>query len=114
MAPQARHTLHYGWVIFGLSFINLVTEGGLKSTIPVVYVALRDSFHWSAAVTSGVFSLAGLVGGLGAPLLGRLLDRLGPRALSPATAWAEGAQFNGRPSPWADCSFCWGGAPVAS
>src|SRR5262249_18058945 len=83
MASQARHTLHYGWVIFGLSFVNLVAEGGLKSTIPVVYVALRDSFHWSAAVTSGVFSLAGLVGGLGAPLLGRLLDRLGPRALFP-------------------------------
>jgi MFS family permease len=32
-------------------------------------------------VTSGVFSLAGLVGGLSAPLLGRLLDRLGPRYL---------------------------------
>jgi hypothetical protein len=32
----------------------------------VVYVALRDSFHWNAVVTSGVFSLAGLVG-LSAP-----------------------------------------------
>ena len=62
MARQARHTLHYRWIIFGLSFLNLVTEGGLKSTVPVIYVALRDSFHWSAAVTSSVFSLAGLVG----------------------------------------------------
>ena len=81
MAQQARHSLHYGWVIFGLSFLNLVTEGGLKSTVPVLYVALRDSFQWSAAVTSSVFSLAGLVGALGAPLLGRLLDRWGPRYL---------------------------------
>ena len=83
MALQARQTLHYGWIIFGLSFLNLVAEGGLKSTIPVVYVALRDSFHWSAAVTSSIFSLAGLVGALGAPLLGRLLDRWGPRYLFP-------------------------------
>jgi MFS family permease len=83
MMRRARHTLHYGWVIFGLSFLNLVTEGGLKNTVPVVYVALRDSFHWSAAVTSSVFSLAGLVGGLGAPLLGRLLDRWGPRYVFP-------------------------------
>ena len=78
-----RRHLHYGWVIFGLSFLNLVTEGGLKNTVPVLYVALRDSFHWSAAVTSSVFSLAGLVGALGAPLLGRLLDRWGPRYLFP-------------------------------
>jgi MFS family permease len=83
MARQARYRLHYGWVIFGLSFLNLVTEGGLKSAVPVLYVALRDSFHWSAAVTSSVFSLAGLVGALGAPLLGRLLDRWGPRYLFP-------------------------------
>ena len=83
MARQARHRLHYGWIIFGLSFLNLVAEGGLKNTVPVLYVALRDSFHWSAAVTSSVFSLAGLVGALGAPLLGRLLDRWGPRYLFP-------------------------------
>ena len=83
MARQARHSRHYGWIIFGLSFLNLVTEGGLKSTVPVLYVALRDSFQWSAAVTSSVFSLAGLVGALGAPLLGRLLDRWGPRYLFP-------------------------------
>src|SRR5919109_3945802 len=81
MARQARHSRQYGWVIFGLSVLNLVTEGGLKNTVPVLYVALRDSFQWSAAVTSSVFSLAGLVGGLGAPLLGRLLDRWGPRYL---------------------------------
>ena len=83
MGRQGRQPLQYGWVIFGLSFLNLVTEGGLKNTVPVVYVALRDSFHWSAAVTSGVFSLAGLVGALVAPLLGRLLDCWGPRYLFP-------------------------------
>lgn len=83
MMRRQREPLHYGWVIFGLSALNLMIEGGMKSTVPVIYVALRDSFHWSAAVTSGVFSLAGLVGGLGAPLVGRLLDLWGPRYLFP-------------------------------
>jgi len=70
---------HYGWAIFGLSFSNLFVEGGIKNTVPVIYVALRDSFQWSATTTSSIFSVAGLVSGLGAPALGALLDRLGPR-----------------------------------
>jgi uncharacterized membrane protein AbrB (regulator of aidB expression) len=47
--------------------------------VPVVYVALRDSFHWSAAATSGVFSLGGLTGAPHALQLGRGLGiMLGP------------------------------------
>jgi MFS family permease len=83
MRRQARDQLQYGWVIFALSFTNLMVEGAVKNAVPVVYVALRDSFHWSASATSGIFSLAGLVGGLSAPLLGRLLDRWGGRILFP-------------------------------
>jgi MFS family permease len=83
MRRQARDQPQYGWVIFALSFTNLMVEGAVKNTVPVVYVALRDSFHWSASATSGIFSLAGLVGGLSAPLLGRLLDRWGGRWLFP-------------------------------
>ena len=74
---------HYGWAIFGLTFANLTAEGGAKGVVPVLFVALREGFGLSATATAAVFSAAGLVGALGAPLVGRLLDRMGPRYLFP-------------------------------
>ena len=38
----------YRWVIFGLSFSNMMAEGGITDTVPVIYLAVRNYFHWSA------------------------------------------------------------------
>ena len=69
----------YRWVMFGLSFSNMMAEGGITDVVPVIYLALRNAFHWSATATSGIFSVAGLTGTITAPIAGRLLDRLDPR-----------------------------------
>ena len=78
-----RSRLHYGWVVFVLSLGNLTVEGGTKNSEAVFFNALRQSFHGSATYTASIFSLAGLVGALSAPLLGILLDRWGARILFP-------------------------------
>lgn len=79
----ARSRLHYGWVVFVLSLGNLTVEGGTKNSEAVFFNALRQSFQASSTYTAAIFSLAGLVGALSAPLLGILLDRWGARALFP-------------------------------
>lgn len=78
-----KRKLHYGWVIFGLTFANLTIEGGAKNSQPVFLLALRNSFGSSVTLTSAIFSVAGLVGAFSSPLLGRLLDRFGPRVMFP-------------------------------
>ncbi len=83
MLIAARSRLHYGWVIFVLSLGNLTVEGGTKNSEAVYFNALRDAFGKSATYTSAVFSLAGLIGAISAPLLGILLDRWGARVLFP-------------------------------
>jgi MFS family permease len=80
---SVKRRLHYGWVIFGLTFTNLTVEGGAKNSQPVFLVALRDNFNSSATATSALFSVSGLVGAISAPFLGRVLDRMGPRFLFP-------------------------------
>ena len=76
-----RKKAHYGWAIFGLSFINLTVEGGIKNSEPVFFVALLDTFGAGAAATAALFSVAGLVGAFSAPFLGRFLDNAGPRVM---------------------------------
>ena len=83
LVRNVRRSHHYGWVIFVLAGGNLTVEGGMKNSVPVIFVALRDGFGRSAAATSAVFSASGITGGLAAPLVGWLLDRLGPRRLFP-------------------------------
>lgn len=83
MLKAARARLHYGWVIFVLSLGNLTVEGGTKNSEAVYFNALREAFGRSSTYTSAVFSLAGLVGAITAPLLGILLDRWGARVLFP-------------------------------
>ena len=76
-------TFHYGWIILGLIFGNLFVEGGVRNTQPVLLPALRQNFGGSAAMTSAVFSASGIVSGFAAPVIGRILDRIGPRYLFP-------------------------------
>ena len=83
MITTIRRRLHYGWVIFALTFSNLTVEGGAKNVQGVFLVALRDHFRSSVALTAAVFSASGLFGALAAPFLGIFLDRFGPRALFP-------------------------------
>ena len=83
MLTAVKRRVHYGWVIFALTFTNLTVEGGSKNVQSVFLVALRDYFRSSVALTAAVFSASGLFGAFIAPLLGMFLDRFGPRALFP-------------------------------
>ena len=83
MVATIKRRLHYGWVIFALTFSNLTVEGGSKNVQSVFLVAFRDHFRSSVALTSAIFSASGLFGAFIAPFLGLFLDRYGPRVMFP-------------------------------
>jgi len=74
---------HYSWVILGLTFSNLFVEGGVRNSRPVFLPALREGFGGSAAMTSAIFSVSGVVSGFTTPILGKLLDKIGPKYMFP-------------------------------
>jgi len=75
--------VYYGWTVLFICFINVCGEGAIKNLFPLILLPLSETFGWSRAATSAIFSTAGLFSGLCSPLIGTLLDKLGPRKLFP-------------------------------
>ena len=70
---------YYGWVIVGLAMISMSFWFGVRTSFSVFFVALIDHFHWSRAEAAGAQSVAMLVYMIMAPIVGILVDRIGPR-----------------------------------
>ena len=74
--------MFYGWKLVGLALLVIgLASGPIWSGVGVWVKALEMHFGWSRAQLTGAFSLAQLEGSILGPLLGYLIDRLGPRRM---------------------------------
>src|SRR4051812_2271595 len=69
------------WLMLGGAFAAFTISAALMHAYPVYLVAFIADFGWNRAETSIAYSVSQLVGGVSAPLVGVLVDRLGPRRL---------------------------------
>jgi MFS family permease len=79
--PAARSSARQGWLMLGGAFTAFTISAALMHSYPVYLVAFIGEFGWSRAETSLAYSVSQLVGGASSPLVGVLVDRLGPRRL---------------------------------
>ena len=63
----------------GAVWITLAIASGLYFSFPVFFVALLEEFGWSRGATALAFSISSVTQGLLSPVVGTLVDRLGPR-----------------------------------
>ena len=74
--------MFYGWIIVGLALVaNGMSSGPVWSGVGVWIKALEIQFGWSRAQLTGAFSMAQLEGSIIGPLMGYLIDKLGPRRM---------------------------------
>src|SRR5260370_37806423 len=69
------------WVVVGTVWVTLAIASGLYFSFPVFFVALLDEFGWSRGAAAAAFSISSVVQGVLAPVVGILVDRLGPRRI---------------------------------
>jgi MFS family permease len=76
--PRGRDALT-PWIVVGTVWVTLAIASGLYFSFPVFFVALLEEFGWSRGATAAAFSISSIVQGLLSPVIGMLVDRLGPR-----------------------------------
>jgi len=67
--------------MLGGAFAAFTVSAGLMHSYAVFLVVFIEEFRWSRAETSIAYSVSQLVAGASSPLVGALVDRLGPRRL---------------------------------
>ncbi|MDF5730511.1 MAG: MFS transporter [Rhizonema sp. PD38] len=75
----ARRSLHYGWIVAGLTFLALLTAAGIRATPSVLIVPLEHEFGWSRATISLAISINLLLYGLIGPFAAAVLEQVGIR-----------------------------------
>ncbi len=79
---QKHPKVFYGWYVVGACvLITLYAGGVVHFGFTAVFEPIADEFGWSYAQIALASSLRGIETGLLAPMMGLLVDRLGPRRL---------------------------------
>ena len=74
-SERSTSRFYYGYVIVVAAFFAKLLMLGSNYCFGIFFKPLLTEFGWSRAITSGAFSLAIIMEGLGSMLMGRMADR---------------------------------------
>src|ERR1700712_5503955 len=76
-----RLPFFYGWVIVAVTFVTMAIGVTARTSFSLLFPPIVQEFGWERGVTAGAFSFGFLVSAVLSPLIGRMMDRFGPRAV---------------------------------
>src|ERR1700733_1881087 len=74
-----RLPFFYGWIIIAVTFVTMAIGVNARTSFSLFFPPILDEFGWERGVTAGAFSFGFLVSAAVSPLIGRTMDRFGPR-----------------------------------
>jgi MFS family permease len=86
MEDQSRHwagrlPFYYGWLIVLIAFVTMAIGVTARTTFSLLMPPLIDEFGWDRGLAAGAFSFGFLVSAVLGPIVGRVMDRRGPRVV---------------------------------
>lgn len=81
MDASPRQSTRHSWMLLGASFATFFVSSACMQSYAVFLVAFIEEFGWTRGESSIAYSVSQLISGVTSPLVGVLVDRLGPRRL---------------------------------
>ena len=76
-----RLPFYYGWLIVGIAFVTMAIAVSARTAFSLLLPPLIDEFGWHRGVVAGAFSFGFLFSAVVSPIVGRVMDRRGPRVV---------------------------------
>jgi MFS family permease len=76
-----RLRFFYGWIIVAVTFVTMAIGVNARTSFSLFFPPIIDEFGWEQGVTAGAFSFGFVVSAAVSPLIGRAMDRFGPRTV---------------------------------
>src|SRR4051794_12843533 len=76
-----RLPFFYGWMIVAVTFVTMAIGVNARTAFSLFFPPIVDEFGWERGITAGAFSFGFIVSAAVSPLIGRLMDRFGPRGV---------------------------------
>jgi MFS family permease len=77
-----RLPFFYGWVVVAVVFVTMAVGVNARTAFSLLFPPMLSEFGWERGVTAGAFSFGFMVSAFLSPVLGRLMDRHGPRLVN--------------------------------
>ncbi|HKU97521.1 MAG TPA: MFS transporter [Vineibacter sp.] len=76
---MARLPFFYGWVIVAVAFVTVALGVTARTAFSLMFPPIVDEFGWDRGLAAGAFSFGFLISAVASPVVGRVMDRRGPR-----------------------------------
>ena len=79
MPFAARLPFFFGWVIIMVAFLTVAVSVTARTAFSLMFPPIVEEFGWDRGLVAGAFSFGFLVSAVISPVVGRLMDKRGPR-----------------------------------
>ena len=86
--------ISYKWIILIVSFFTLFMTYGILFSIGLYFKPLETEFNWSRTQISIAISISMIVFGIFQPIVGRLIDKLGPKKVIASSVFILGLSLS--------------------